>query len=125
MEVTREEMIEFAKKETFHLDDRLCPFSREELRAEAWLQGYDFAKRMGVVTVPNSSNKRKNRNPWWMRFLDNMLSIVIYTVVLVVILTIAVPNLSARELIGFSMILGFFAGAINNIERVLRELFDK
>jgi hypothetical protein len=45
MEVTREEMLELAKRETFHLDDRLCPFDRETLRAEAWLQGYEFAKR--------------------------------------------------------------------------------
>ena len=45
MEVTREEMLELAKYETYHLDDRLCPMSREDLRAEAWLQGYGFAKR--------------------------------------------------------------------------------
>ena len=35
MEVSREEMLEFAKMATFHLDDRLCPLSREDLRAEA------------------------------------------------------------------------------------------
>jgi len=45
MEVSREEMIDLAKRETFHLDDRLVPFDRETLRAEAWLQGYEFAKR--------------------------------------------------------------------------------
>ena len=45
MEVTREEMLELAKYETYHLDDRLCPLSREDLRAEAWLQGYEFARR--------------------------------------------------------------------------------
>ena len=38
-------MLELAKYETYHLDDRLCPMSREDLRAEAWLQGYGFAKR--------------------------------------------------------------------------------
>jgi len=42
---TREEMLDFAKMATFHLDDRLCPFSREDLRAESWLNGYYFAKR--------------------------------------------------------------------------------
>ncbi len=45
MEVTREEMLEFAKQATFQLDDRLCPYDRETLRAEAWLMGYEFAKR--------------------------------------------------------------------------------
>ncbi len=43
-ELTREELLEFAKLATYHLDDRLCPLSREELRAEAWLQGYEFVK---------------------------------------------------------------------------------
>ena len=28
-----------------------------------------------------------------------------------------------KQIIGYSLILGFFAGLINNIERVLRELF--
>jgi hypothetical protein len=37
-------MLEFAEKMTFHLDDRLVPFSRETLRSEAWLLGYSFAK---------------------------------------------------------------------------------
>lgn len=43
MEITREEMLELAKHETFHLDDMLCPLSREQLRAESWLRGYEFA----------------------------------------------------------------------------------
>ena len=42
--LTRDEMLEFAEKMTFHLDDRLVPFSRETLRSEAWLSGFVFAK---------------------------------------------------------------------------------
>ena len=57
------------------------------------------------------------------KFLDNMLSIIIYTVVFMVILLYAEPALTDRQIIGYSLILGFFAGLINNIERVLRELF--
>ena len=41
---TNSEMFEIAKKMTFDLDDRLCPYSREELRARAWMEGYMFAK---------------------------------------------------------------------------------
>ena len=44
-ELKRNEMLELAKVATFHLDDRLVPYSREDLRAEAWLQGFCFAKR--------------------------------------------------------------------------------
>lgn len=43
--LTREEMLEIAEIVTFDLDDRLVPLSREELRANAWLVGYNFAKR--------------------------------------------------------------------------------
>ena len=48
---TREEMLELAKRETFHLDDRLVPFDRETLRAEAWLAGYYFVKRHQMPLV--------------------------------------------------------------------------
>ena len=44
---TEAEMIEIAKKMTFHLEDRLCPLKTEELRVQAWLEGYYFAKRYG------------------------------------------------------------------------------
>lgn len=43
--LTREEMLEIAEIVTFDLDDRLVPLSREGLRANAWLEGYNFAKR--------------------------------------------------------------------------------
>ena len=60
-----------------------------------------------------------------MKFLENMMGIAIYAIVFILLLGIAMPNLSTREYVGFGCILGFFAGLINNIERVLRELFDK
>ena len=45
MEITREELLEFGKMATFHLDDRLVPYDRETLRAESWVSGYEFAYR--------------------------------------------------------------------------------
>ena len=39
------EMKEFANQMTFHLDDRLEPLSREELRILSFLEGFYFAKR--------------------------------------------------------------------------------
>jgi hypothetical protein len=44
-------------------------------------------------------------------------------VVFIIILLYAEPALTGRQIIGYSLILSFFAGLINNIERVLRELF--
>ena len=59
------------------------------------------------------------------RFLGNVMDILIYAIVFAILLGIAMPTLSTREYIGFGCILGFFAGSINNVERVLRELFDE
>lgn len=59
------------------------------------------------------------------KFLGNVLGILIYTLMFILFLGIANPTLSTREYVGYALILGFFAGIINNIERVLRELFDK
>ena len=42
---SRAELVEIGKQMTFHIDDRLCPYSREQLRAESWVEGYYFAKR--------------------------------------------------------------------------------
>jgi len=59
------------------------------------------------------------------KFFENVLGILIYTLVFILFLGIANPTLSTGEYIGYALILGFFAGMINNIDRVLRELFDK
>ena len=68
MEVTREEMLEFAKQATFHLDDRLVPFDRETLRAEAWLIGYEFARRnekkQDVEPAPDDAQKPIMEGSW-------------------------------------------------------------
>lgn len=51
MEISREEMLEFGKMATFHLDDRLVPLDRETLRAEAWLLGHEMSKRFPLVNA--------------------------------------------------------------------------
>lgn len=42
--MTRQEVIDLARRATFRLDDHPVPFDRETLRAESWLAGYEFAK---------------------------------------------------------------------------------
>lgn len=59
------------------------------------------------------------------RFFDNITSILIYAIVFLILIGLVDQHLTTRQYIGLSLILGFFMGAINNIERVLRELFDK
>jgi len=59
------------------------------------------------------------------KFLDNMVSISLYGLMFCLLITIGGWKMETREIIAICLILGFFAGLINNIERVLRELFDK
>ena len=61
----------------------------------------------------------------FIKFMENMLGIILYALVFCILLGIACPAMSTREYLGYSFILGFFAGSINNIERVLRELHNK
>lgn len=51
-----EEMLAFAEKESFWLDDRLCPYDRKELRSRSWLEGYRFAKMHQEIKVRNVYN---------------------------------------------------------------------
>lgn len=60
-----------------------------------------------------------------MKFLENVLGIIIYSVMFFLFILIGGWGLELREIISVSLILGFFSGLINNIETVLRELFDK
>ena len=48
LELTKSELIELARIATFHLDDRLVPYSREDLRAMAWIEGLYFEYRRNV-----------------------------------------------------------------------------
>ena len=59
------------------------------------------------------------------RFLENAMVFFLYAAIFCLLLGIALPTLSTREYIGYSLILAFFAGLLNNLERVLRELFEK
>jgi hypothetical protein len=59
------------------------------------------------------------------RMADRMISWVIYSLLFCLLFCLAGWQYTTRELIALSLTLGFFAGSINNIERVLRELFEK
>lgn len=59
MEVSREEMLEFGKMATFDLDDRLVPFDRETLRAEAWLLGHEMSQRFPLVNKDQQENEMR------------------------------------------------------------------
>ncbi len=59
------------------------------------------------------------------KLFRNLIDIVIYAMLLFPLILLAFPSLSAAAYAGASLILGFFAAEINNIERVIRELFKR
>lgn len=79
----------------------------------------------GDYVVLQNKPQRRLLDRIFMRFLDNAIVFFLYAVTFCLLLGIALPTLSTREYIGYSLILGFFAGLLNNLERVMRELFEK
>ena len=59
------------------------------------------------------------------RTIDRLTSWVLYSTTFCFLLRVAGLDLSAREIIAYSLTLGLVVGSINNIERVMRELFRK
>ena len=61
------------------------------------------------------------------KIVNNLISICIYTIMFYCIIRIGFNSeiISPNQLFSISLILAFFAGEINNLEKVIRELFDK
>lgn len=59
------------------------------------------------------------------RTLERLISWLIYSATFCFLFGVAGLELPAREIIAYSLMLGLVAGSINNIERVMRELFKK
>ena len=61
----------------------------------------------------------------FMRLLDRLMSWLLYTLVFCILLGVTGLKLSTREAVAYSLMLGLITGSINNLERVIRELFGK
>ena len=59
------------------------------------------------------------------RTIDRLISWMIYSMTFCFLFGVAGLDLSVREIIAYSLMLGLVVGSINNIERVMRELFKK
>ena len=58
------------------------------------------------------------------KFATNIIRIGIYAIIFCILLGIAIPTLSTREYVGFSLILGFFAAEINHIAVILTDFIN-
>lgn len=79
----------------------------------------------GDYVVLQNKPQRRSLNRMFTRFLENAIVFLLYAAIFCLLLGTALPTLSTREYVGYSLIFGFFAGLLNNLERVLRELFEK
>lgn len=59
------------------------------------------------------------------RTIDRMVSWMLYSMTFCFLFGVAGLDLSVREIVAYSLMLGLVVGSINNIERVMRELFRK
>ena len=59
------------------------------------------------------------------RTIDRLISWMLYSMTFCFLLGVAGLDLSVREIVAYSLMLGLVTGSINNIERVMRELFKK
>ena len=59
------------------------------------------------------------------RTIDPLISWMLYSMTFCFLFVVAGLDLSAREIIAYSLMLGLVVGSINNIERVIRDLFKK
>ena len=59
------------------------------------------------------------------RTIDRLISWMLYSMTFCFLLGVAGLDLSVREIVAYSLMLGLVTGSINNIERVMRELFRK
>ena len=74
---------------------------------------------------PTDISRKASWKDGAVRKIDRLISWMIYSMTFCFILGVAGLDLSAREIIAYSLMLGLVVGSINNIERVMRELFRK
>ncbi len=78
-----------------------------------------------VMSAP--SCKTKTKQGWTahlMRTFDRMFSWILYSITICCLIAVGGWHMQTREVVAVSLLGGLVIGSINNIERVLRELFN-
>ena len=89
----------------------------------------DSADGVTINTAPKNDTDAVDPLDSWMdkfkRSMERPMSGLLYFIIFCFLLRVAGPELSMREVIAYSLILGLITGSISNIEWVIRELFGK
>lgn len=96
----------------------------------------DAAPKNGTDTVDPSvaamaasfELDKPHKDSWTDKFarsMERLTSWMLYSIIFCFLLGVARLELSTREAVAYSLMLGLITGSINNLERVIRELFGK
>lgn len=96
----------------------------------------DAAPKNGTDTVDPSvaamaasfELDKPQKDSWtdkFIRSMERLASWMLYSTIFCFLLGVAGLELSIREAVAYSLMLGLITGSINNLERVIRELFGK
>ena len=82
-----------------------------------------------MAAMATSFELDKPRKATWkdyaVKTIDRMISWMLYSMTFYFLFIVAGLELSVREIFAYSLMLGLVTGSINNLERVIRELFGK
>ena len=88
----------------------------------------DAEEEVEIPVMPTGVCNKPHEETWKdrsVKTIDRMISWMLYSMTFCFLFGVAGLELSAREIIAYSLMLGLVVGSINNIERVMRELFRK
>ena len=106
-----------------------CKHELETLGDGRKTDAVDDAEEEVEIPVTSTWVCNKPHEETWkdrsVKTIDRMISWMLYSMTFCFLFGVAGLELSAREIIAYSLMLGLVVGSINNIERVMRELFKK
>ena len=103
--------------------------SADSMAAEAAPKNGTDAVDPSVAAMAASFELDKPHKDSWtdkfVRSMDRLISLMLYSMTFCILLGVTGLQLSTREAVAYSLMLGLITGSINNLERVIRELFGK
>lgn len=88
----------------------------------------DVKEAAKILALPTVEHKDPHKETWEddvAKTLKRMMNWTLYSLVFCFLFGVAGLELSVRENVAYSLMLGLVVGSINNIERVMRELFKQ
>jgi len=79
----------------------------------------------GGKSKPTDKPHKESWADKFIRSLERLTSWMLYSLLFCILIGVAGLELSTREAVAYSLMLGLVTGSINNLERVIRELFGK